>query len=183
MFMVMRWTQLVKLPPSPRYVGRERKRRTNVSWVTSAASARSRMTDSAREYTGPWYASTRRTRAWRSPVLARRITSVLTVTPTFRPFVLRPAATGWPERRSWAPSRSDGPSMRLRTGSRTRPRASCSPGQMGRRPMRFSQALPSGKSTDEALLDGHGDGLGAALGAEFAEDAADVELDRRATDY
>src|SRR3954470_19764614 len=48
---------------------------------------------------------------------------------------------------------------------------------------RVFPALPSGKSTDEALLDGHGDGLGAALGAEFAEDAADVELDRRATDY
>src|SRR5438270_12833924 len=46
---------------------------------------------------------------------------------------------------------------------------------------------PNGQAANEsahqALLDGHGNGLGAALGAEFAEDAADVELDRRATDY
>ena len=44
--------------------------------------------------------------------------------------------------------------------------------------------VPSGEYLlKDALLHCDGDGLGAALHAEFAQDAADVELDRRAADH
>src|SRR5919202_6821303 len=78
--------------------------------------------------------------------------------------------SAWPGVPSWSSGTSRTPSGECRA----RPRVA------GLARAKIGRWVPAGESIHEVVLDGDRHGLGAALGAEFAQDAADVELDRRA---